>query len=84
MSVKTLPKVFPARLKHLDRTKEMQWLREHRHEYLGQWVLLWGDQLLASGPDPVPLVAEVRARGIDRPLIVHVHDNSEPSMGGWV
>ncbi len=81
MSVKTLPKVFPARLKHLDRTKEMQWLREHRQQYLGQWVLLWGDQLIASGKDPKPLVAEARANGYDRPLIVHV---TEPiDMGGW-
>jgi hypothetical protein len=84
MSVKTLSEIKPAKLPYIDRSKEMQWLREHRQEYLGQWVLLWGDQLLASGPDPVPLVAEVRARGIARPLIVHVHDTSEPSMGGWV
>ena len=47
------------------------------------FTLLWGEQLLASGSDPVPLLAQVRAQGFDRPLVVHVRDTSEPDMGGW-
>jgi hypothetical protein len=83
MTAKTLSDVRPARRPYLDRVAEMKWLREHRHEYLGQWVLLWGERLLASGADPVPLLAQVRAQGFDRPLVVHVRDTSEPAMGGW-
>ncbi|MBC7933021.1 MAG: hypothetical protein H7Z38_20860, partial [Rubrivivax sp.] len=31
--------------------REQRWLEEHREEYLGQWVALEGDLLLASGRD---------------------------------
>ena len=31
--------------------REQRWLEEHRDEYLGQWVALEGDRLLASGAD---------------------------------
>lgn len=33
------------------RERERRWLDEHRDEYVGQWVALEGDHLLASGPD---------------------------------
>ncbi|MGH9803476.1 MAG: hypothetical protein ACRD82_24185 [Blastocatellia bacterium] len=31
-----------------DRTREHQWVREHKHEYPGHWVVLDGDQLIAA------------------------------------
>ncbi len=40
-----------------ERDAAMNWLREHAHEYRGQWVALAGDRLVAHGPDR----AEVRA-----------------------
>ena len=30
--------------------RAMQWIAEHRNEYVGQWVALDGDRLLAAGP----------------------------------
>jgi hypothetical protein len=33
------------------RERERRWLDEHRDEYLGPWVALEGDRLLASGRD---------------------------------
>lgn len=42
--------------------RAQRWLDEHRDEYLGQWVALEGDRLLASGADG-RAVYEARARG---------------------
>jgi hypothetical protein len=33
-----------------DRTREMKWIEEHKHEYAGQWVALDGDHLIAASP----------------------------------
>lgn len=32
-----------------DLSAEQQWLEAHRHEYVGQWVALQGDQLISHG-----------------------------------
>ena len=55
-----------------DRTKEHQWVREHKNEYAGQWVALDGDTLIAASP----IQQEVwNALGTDRvptPLVVRI------------
>ncbi|MGE0887746.1 MAG: hypothetical protein AB7P14_29855 [Blastocatellales bacterium] len=33
-----------------DRTKEREWVEQHKHEYPGQWVALDGDRLIAASP----------------------------------
>lgn len=46
-----------------DLKKEHQWLKEHRHEYAGQWVALKGDQLISHGPDGRAVIAAAREAG---------------------
>jgi len=84
MSERTLPAIRKATLPPVDRARELNWLAEHRHEYLGQWIVLDGDRLLGHGPDPNPLVESARASGSPRPLVIHVRDESEPATGGWL
>ena len=84
MPEKTLPAVRQARLPRIDRTRELNWLHEHRHEYAGQWVVLDGDQLLGSGSDPSSLLAQARAAGSMRPLVIHVPPEAAPFTGGWL
>jgi hypothetical protein len=43
----------------------MKWLREHAHEYRGQWVALAGDCLIAHGPDRAAVRAAHEAAGLD-------------------
>ena len=31
-----------------DRTREREWVKQHKQEYAGQWVALNGDQLMAA------------------------------------
>jgi predicted DNA-binding antitoxin AbrB/MazE fold protein len=63
------------------RSREIAWRRAHEHEMralAGQWVVLEGEELIGSGPDPGALVVAARARGIEVPylfLVEPVADN---------
>jgi hypothetical protein len=67
-----------------ERIREQQWIDTHRNEYLGQWVVVEGDQLIVHGHDARKVYEAARANGIDVPFLVRVHPaESAPSMGGW-
>ena len=68
---------------YIDRTREMNWLQEHSREYAGQWVALWEDQLISCGDDGAAIFAEAKAKGIERPLLVHVEDPDGLPYAGW-
>lgn len=84
MSTKILPEVRKSTLPYIDRSREMAWLAEHEEEYAGQWVLLWGDRLVAHGDDLLALRDKALTEGIDRPLVVHCRTWFGPVMGGWL
>lgn len=65
------------------RCLERQWLREHSEEYAGQYVALWGDTLVAHGPDARKVLAEARAAGRWRALLTRVEAPNELPSGGW-
>lgn len=66
-----------------DRAREQQWVAEHRDEYMGQWVALDGDRLIAHGHDARAVYSSAREAGIQIPFVVRVEAYDEPSMGGW-
>jgi hypothetical protein len=57
-----------------DSTREMKWLREHRREYIGQWVALDGDRLIAHGANAKEVFAAADADGAYLPLITFIED----------
>ncbi|MCI0391494.1 MAG: hypothetical protein MOB07_22355, partial [Acidobacteria bacterium] len=61
--------------------KAQQWIKEHRAEYLREWVVLVGDQLISHGLDGRQVGAEAKAAGIETPFMVLVEDcgSSPPS-----
>lgn len=74
----------PARAaQSIDRSREIQWLEEHRREYSDQWVALDGDILLAAGREAKEVFDGARRSGVSRPLIVHVEPADAPPFGGW-
>jgi hypothetical protein len=63
--------------------REQRWLDEHREEYLGQWVALEGDRLLASGADGRAVYEAARASGVRAPLVTRVEPRDELPFAGW-
>lgn len=66
------------------RAAESDWVDRHRDEYLGQWVAIEGERLIAHGTNPRKVYLTARAAGITTPFIVRVHQREEPFMGGWL
>ena len=63
--------------------REHAWLEQHRDEYLGQWVALDGDRLLAHGTEAKEVYDTARASGVKVPFMEQITPNLEPYMGGW-
>lgn len=67
-----------------DGAQERKWVNAHGDEYLGQWVAVEGDQLVAHGCDPREVYLAARNAGIEVPYVVRVLNPKEPSTGGWL
>lgn len=63
--------------------RAQRWLKEHRDEYVGQWVALEGDRLLASGRDGRAVYEAARAAGVRAPLVTRVEGRDELPFAGW-
>ena len=61
-----------------DRTRELKWIEEHKHEYAGQWVALDGERLIAASPIRAEISAAVKADGAKLPLIHRIASPDEP------
>lgn len=62
---------------------ERAWIKAHRDEYLGQWVALDGNHLIAHSADARKVYEEARAQGITDPYLDRVEPKREAFMGGW-
>ena len=65
------------------RERERRWLDEHRDEYLGQWVALEGDRLLASGTDGRAVYQAARAAGVRAPYLTRVEPRDALPFAVW-
>jgi hypothetical protein len=61
-----------------DRTREMKWIKEHKHEYVGQWVALDGDRLIVASPIRAEISAAIKADGAKLPLVHRITSPDEP------
>lgn len=57
--------------KDVDRTPEFRWLSEHGKEYLGRWVALSGEELVAHSATLKELVAELEPKNLLRKPLIH-------------
>lgn len=73
------PRVIPGPdIKGRSLRREHDWLRDHANEYPGQWVSVYEDRLVASGPDLQEVVARTReAIGQKSALLSLVPERSE-------
>jgi predicted DNA-binding antitoxin AbrB/MazE fold protein len=74
----------PATPGYNSRRAEQEWLKEHEHEYLGQWVALDGDVLLSHGPRARGVLDAARKMGVQQPLLVHIDDERGLRSAGWL
>jgi hypothetical protein len=64
-----------------DSTREMRWLAEHQREYVGQWVALDGDRLIAVSPNHEEVAAAAEADGAYLPLFTYIDDPDKVYAG---
>lgn len=64
-----VPKPSPAR--DFDRSAEFRWLAEHGEEYMGQWVALLGDDLVAYAPTLQELQRKLDRTAPGKPVLLH-------------
>lgn len=73
----------PVQTKSPQAEKALNWLAEHRQEYLEQIVALDGDRLLAHGTDARAVYLAARRAGVEVPSLIHVRERSDLPFGGW-
>ena len=67
------------------RAAELAWASRPEDRYIGQWVVLEGSRVVASGPNPKQLYEDARADGDLSPfLIVGAPHGEQPFAGGWL
>ncbi len=59
----------------------MQWIAEHQREYVGQWVALDGDRLIAASPDHEEVSKAADADGAYLPLFAFIDDPNKIYAG---
>lgn len=64
--------------------KSEKWLAENHEQYLGQWVCLEGDQLIAHGTDGMEVHRKAKEAGIESPYMVRVIEEPKAYSGAWL
>lgn len=65
--------------------KSLRWLNENRQQYLGQWIALDGDRLIANGQSAKEVYAKAKAEGVKIPFVELVtEEENTPFSGGWL
>ncbi|MBS1811665.1 MAG: hypothetical protein JST84_26120 [Acidobacteria bacterium] len=80
-STQPMPSTLEEREARFQRA--LRWLEENKAKYLGQWVALDGDRLLAAGTDGKQVYAEAVAAGVEVPFLKRVIEEPEPYYAGW-
>jgi len=72
------------RLKRIEEThkKIHAWMKENRSKYVGEWVALDGDRLVAHGKDGDEVSKELKAANTKSPFFSFIDDDDIP-FAGW-
>ncbi len=81
-SASTLPRILARNLPVKDRSRENEWLAEHRDEYDGKYVALDGDRLIAVGDSYKEVATVARGAGVPDALLLYVEGSNHPPYVG--
>ena len=74
-------RILPSR----DRSREIDWLKHNRNNYLGQWIVVEGDRLVAADADALTAYNAAADAGIEVPFLIHVvPDDPLPFVPAWL
>jgi hypothetical protein len=62
---------------------EQYWLLANRLMYIGKWVALSGDSLLAAGPNAPEVYSKARALGVAVPFLAYIDPDDHLPFAGW-
>lgn len=68
---------------YIDRSLEMEWIKNHKKEFAGKWVALQGSRLICHGNNAEIVFATARSLGIEAPFFAHLEPNNALPFGGW-
>ena len=74
--------VFVKPIPQPDSEPNYRWMREHAHEFGGEWVALDGDRLIAHSEDADTVFAAARTDGAYLPLVTFVIPADAPPFIG--
>lgn len=67
----------------MNRAPELDWLNRNRAAYIGKWVALDGDRLIAASEDARVAFDAAKKQGIRAPFLIYVQPEPEFPFGGW-
>lgn len=79
-------KIIATDVPERDFSLTREWLKKHRDEYDGQYVVLDGDKLIAAGFDAKEVIKKARESGINGLFLGYVEGSNRPpfiSGGLW-
>jgi len=66
-----------------DFSREMEWIRQNRQAYRGQFVALNEGQLVASGTKEREVWEAAKNAEVTVPFLAYIETTAEETFGGW-
>ena len=66
-----------------DFSREMEWIRQNRQSYRGQFVALNGGQLVAHGAKEREVWRAAAGTAVPNPFLAYIETEVEETFGGW-
>lgn len=66
-----------------DFSRDMEWIKQNRQSYRGQFVALNEGELVASGTKEREVWQAAKHAGVSVPFLAYIETTAEETFGGW-
>ena len=77
------PRIVAVNVATRDTSLEDEWLRQHQHEYPGEWLALYEDRLISHSPILREVTEETKRQGINSPYFIRVDSPDDLPWAGF-